>query len=152
MDFNDYVDNSKLQELVNDAHITWNAAEVSFEKLLADNHLSLSEDIAMIAGKLYAQVNNGGFMQWLDNGYANHDNLVLLAGCVKTETVKAVCKLAAQAIIIMQEMEDDYSNYEYYEPDSELARLNKLDTAFDVISEQFFRDVNEWLESFGGDA
>ena len=149
MDFNDYIEASKMQELVNSAHDKCSAKRVSFKELINGDHLLFLEDIAMIAGKLYAQVNNGGFLQWCDNGYADKGQVDFLLSCVKTDAVSEVVIMAERAITLFQDIERAYDEYEYYEPDTE--EIDRLTSAFYEINEQFFRDVNEWLLTLDGE-
>lgn len=67
----------KLQELVNVAHNKWvdNYLEAGVKQSLYEYTMNeeepLNERIALAVAKLNYQVENGGFMQYFDNGYAS---------------------------------------------------------------------------------
>ena len=66
--------------------------------------------IALSVGKLYQQVNNGGFCQWIGNGYAEEtlDHLEHAFDAIGGGNVAAVRKLVSQATAhdVLESLED----------------------------------------------
>ena len=85
--------------------------------------------IALVVGKLYQQVNNGGFAQWYWNGYAG-DSEAYLEDALKEiggESAAAVDELVRQAFArdVLESIESD-DEFETYGGDV----LDGLDTKF----------------------
>lgn len=65
------------------AYTRWQAPSNNWTKQEFWDQLSAQERIAVFAGNLTAQVNNGGFLQWCDNGYATPEVLGFLTRLCK---------------------------------------------------------------------
>jgi hypothetical protein len=135
------------------------------------NQLSFVEKVAVFTGNLNYQVENGGFMQWVYNGYSEcHYELVdILENHIKTESSIAVARMVETAIERNQDdnYDCDYCRYgcdcelEVYEDEDgneyedydcfcncecSEANCDDLDTNFYKLNEQLLKDIQEWLD------
>lgn len=105
-----------------------------FDDMLVEACDNDRERTAVVLGKLNQQVDNGGFMQWIDNDYAKHsrDYLgVLMDMGPVSKKVAALCEEA-------QEIAEDY-----YSDTDEIAELRMMDQC-DALDTQFYALQEEW--------
>lgn len=107
-------------------------------------NLSGEHALACVLGNLNYQVENGGFVQYLDNGYAEAADWFMRSAFdnLDTESTKIVSTLVGRfysrlGLYYMTR----YSEYEDY-PD-----FDDLDTEFYTVNEQFMADVEVYLQS-----
>jgi hypothetical protein len=86
---------ARWQATMTAAYERWTRGE-GYDRFLAG--LSGAERAAVLLGNLYQQVNNGGFRQWVDNGYGLHAGEVMslcrLAGPAGAAVADEVARIA----------------------------------------------------------
>lgn len=157
------------QEIMNNAYARW--VDDNMSKYDFWNQLTHIEKVAVFTGNLNYQVENGGFMQWIDNGYSEcYVELInILENHIKTETSIKVGDMVSKAIDRNQYdnydcdlcsygcdcepeiyEDEDGNKYEEYDCGCECecsqANYDDLDDKFYKINEQFLKDVQEWLD------
>lgn len=146
------------QKLVTDAYKTW-SQDKSYEDFL-DGLDQLSRD-AVLLGNMNSQVQNGGFHQWVENGYATHIH----------EVVEALEKLEGSAPLRVKKMLEkvepylndcrenrgcmgNYLNLPSWgsegsdeEYDAMTSEFNELDTDYYSFSKEFEEVVAGYFQS-----
>jgi hypothetical protein len=106
------------------------------------DQLNADERVAVFVGNLNYQVENGGFMQWMDNGYATDEVVGFLTRLfnnrIGTEATREVAELIKQAY----RFADEIRNYDFDEADRE---LDKLDRKFYELNAEMLADVERFL-------
>lgn len=122
------------QRLMNEAYDRWNSPPLqgkSYQDFLMK--LTPIHRDAVVLGNLNYQVENGGFSQWLGNGYG--ETMGFLRSAVDkmmTQTAKEVYSLARKAI--------------QFDPDSVCGEdTDDLDKAFYKINAQFLQDCEAYF-------
>lgn len=145
MNFNDYV---------TELYKRWGAQNLTFKEFL--HSLSIDEEVAVLIGVLDSQVCNGGFRQWVDNGYAIYVTEVVNAlYTVGTPTAKKVVNmlLKIQPFLDMDlEYEGPFGEYWIYDGDDEEDNIgaeiaDNLDDDYYKINDQLIKDTEEYLNS-----
>ena len=134
-------ENCVWQALMDDAYDRWQRINAenpnnpwTFEDML-DNCSEL-ERHAVALGKLNQQVENGGFIQWVDNGYG-------------PDTIDTLCDILPKMGPVSRKVLDmcvkfgDWDETELDEGDYELERWNEID---DRCSRNFYDLQDEWHE------
>lgn len=121
------------------------------------NKLDYTEKTAVAIGKLNQQVENGGFLQWYDNGYANvmvNDAESILDSMEQTEEVTSVLKLLQEYKKIKSEYDDaKEEKYGYGDDDDDdydgwedfVSDLSGLNNRFYKSNEGMMAQVNKKL-------
>lgn len=120
---------------------------IDTERELLDS-LDKVEKEAMVLGKFMQQVHNGGFAQWVDNGYAHHiDELIKALGNVGGSYSKKVIDLLESLLPYLDHngnfIEEDEPYEECYDVDT-----GELDKYGDPIYEEECYDT--WETSVPG--
>lgn len=63
------------QALMDQAYDRWQASSPQWSKQQFWDHLDAKERIAVFIGNMNCQVCNGGWMQWMSNGYATEETV-----------------------------------------------------------------------------
>jgi hypothetical protein len=120
--------------------------------------------VAVLTGKLYQQVTNGGFCQWEDNGYGTEESvrglLRIIQEMERLPECTEWCSLVKETIIsvnsiIHSEVASRYGGrYGYDEEDEEEngSELSLLDSEFYSrfkTDEDFFTPVAKYLQHLG---
>lgn len=141
----------KMLGLRDDAYTRWQSANAAAERGVSKDEfwktLSAQERRAIFAGDLNYQVCNGGFAQWIDNGYGVDETFAYLIGlCAELRTVATgrVKELlhavnAARATYEESENENDEGWSAFF------AATEDLSTAFYEVNEAFVHDVEKTL-------
>lgn len=115
--------------------------------------LNLYEAIAVYTGNLNYQVENGGFLQWHDNGYSDAYtrrraySLDYVFDCLDHyESVRTVQSIVQQAMNILREM-DDYDEFDDELREEHLEQLDVLDQQYYNVNEQFMQDIESVLST-----
>ena len=161
----------KQQDIMNEAYARWQNNDWSQEQFW--NQLSYVEKVAVFTGNLNYQVENGGFAQWIDNGYSDcADDLIdilsklgtstclIVAGMIKNamerkENANYECFYCLHGCECPPEIYEDQDDNEYEdyvcwcECECTYAEYDDLDTGFYKINDQFLADVQEWLNEQG---
>ena len=136
-----------IQKLMDQAYDRWRAADGMGKQDFWDQ-LDAAEKIAVFAGNLNYQVENGGFMQWIDNGYATIETVGFLLRLnlrLKTESAMAVSVLLDQVEAALGRIESDGNDYAAVLRDADEYDYEMLMDVFDPL-DSFFYNVNEaWL-------
>lgn len=136
------------QTLMNQACDRWQKDRTMSKADFFDS-LDADERFAVHTGNLTYQVQNGGFMQWRDNGYATPEavgylrhTLTRMGSPAATEVRKLLDQFASftEACEDARRMDED-------EWDELRAALDPLDIAFYDVDETFLAECESWLVS-----
>ena len=135
------------------AYVRWLKPDNDWSKQDFCDQLSAPERVAFFAGNLAAQVNNGGFMQWHDNGYATPEALGFLERlCVRldTETTGYVLELLKRFRPAQVDFVNEVNCGHWDDSDARYAAFetacDKLDCIFyDIDGDAFLADVEASL-------
>jgi len=147
MNANDALD--KWEELLEKAYNNRPQNE-SYEDFL--DSLPTVERHAVLLGTMDGQVKNGGWKQWVGNGYATQLQMVLrvLKQMGTDSAQKVVGMLRKLAPYIDSEMENRGTFHRYWKngdgPDEDF--LSALDDEYYALDEAFEKEVIAYLESF----
>lgn len=127
------------QDLMHGAYKKWRHP-LRYVQFLME--LDVKERRAVVLGNLNYQVENGGFLQWRDNGYdANLSFVYDAINAIGTDLSKQVCVLVEKACV---ETEAPYDDEEREETQGVFDALDKeyyaINTAFMAECEKFFED------------
>ena len=139
----------KMQALMNAAYARWQSAAGPGARGMSKDEfwatLSAQERRAVFTGNLNQQVTNGGFSQWIDNGYGVDEVFAYLLGLcaeIKTSASIAVKGLLHQANRARAKHERDDSDEGW---SAFILALGELDGDFYVVNEAFLVDVERTL-------
>ncbi len=105
--------------------------------------LDFDEKVAVLAGNLNYQVENGGFMQWADNGYISQmDALSIVLEQIDTETTNKVAHMLRHVADLTQD--DEYQRCDGAWEDF-VSGCDHLDTDFYKINQQFLDEVEAFI-------
>lgn len=113
--------------------------------------LSDIEKKAVVLGKLNYQVENGGFYQWVDNGYVSSiEYLLLVLKEMDTETSKKVAELLENIrpfVISGVKNTGCFGKYLTLDHEDVMDNIefNYLDDEYYNINEKFMEDCEEFL-------
>jgi hypothetical protein len=134
------------QRLMNSAYARWQATEGMTQAEFWSG-LSLAERVAVFAGNLNYQVENGGFVQWYDNGYsACREELRFICHRIGTPAAIEVADVLDRVGAIISsapprgfvgDREDDWDVFYY--------KLEQLDKTYDAVATAFLADVEAYL-------
>lgn len=133
----------ELQSLMTQAYDRWQASEWSKEEFW--DQLDADERFAVMVGNLNYQVENGGFFQWWDNGYATPENVnYLIRACDRVGTasamdVKALLQHFRYMIQHCDVNDEDNSPFEILG--------DMLDTRYYKVNNQFLKDCEEYISN-----
>ncbi len=114
------------QNTMNTAYEKWQAAgDISYESFVSN--LTEAERTAVLLGNLNYQVCNGGFRQWIDNGYVVAGKSVVDVLCVINTTL--TLDLADRIIKLLK-----------------LANVGVFDD-IDDTEDKFLNDLDDWYYS-----
>ncbi len=135
----------KLQALMNQAYSRW---PIRPGITLRDfwDILNADERLAVFVGTFNAQVCNGGFIQWYDNGYAKPevmDYLNRLCRRMDTELSHTVAELLTQFRVAQKKYEESLESPEDWEDLYDFS--NGLDSRFYEINEVWLAEVEATL-------
>lgn len=124
------------QSLMDSAYDKWETG--SYHEFLM--RLDFLERSAVVLGNLNYQVENGGFSQWMFNGY-NEGSLFLtfVLDDINTEISKQVKGLVVEAMHRF----NDYPGVNCADVDN----LDDLDSDYYAVSSKFLEEVEQYLES-----
>jgi hypothetical protein len=130
------------QGLMDSAYDKW---EKGMNKADFLESLDSPEAEAVVLGNLNYQVQNGGFYQWIDNGYAelSASDVLFVLKRMKTPAARAVIKMVRQVIEYMDSgaFGDDGEEHD----EEALDALDKLDDEYYVLDDQFNNDIEKYL-------
>ena len=137
------MDESKFplfQNLTDKAYAVWQKTKAGFTEVLMD--LDRNERNALVLDKLIGQVQNGGFSQWIDNGYATEVDFTFLKHALQavgTDTAMTVLRMAERAVKLAAEREGE----------EEIIELDELDTKFYELDDQLILDIEAYFVTRG---
>ena len=110
------------------------------------NQLVGMEVIAIPLGNFNYQVENGGFIQWIDNGYAKVGltNLKIGLQMIGTETAKAALELVAEVENVLGDSADS-NDFDEDEWEIMYRSLGPLNSKYYLINEQLVIDADEFF-------
>lgn len=122
-----------MQELMDAAYDGWQAnPRKTYRDFLFD--LPVDQKEAVLIGNLNYQVENGGFSQWILNGYGAHYEAVLtVLERINTDTSRAAYELIDRKVA-------PFIHYEHGEVD-----FNAADDAFYALNDQLIADADAYL-------
>lgn len=131
------------QALMNVAYDRWHKNEWSYEEML--DACTQSEREAVLLGNLNYQVNNGGFIQWVDNGYATRiAEVVDVLESVGGSTISNIISMLNRVYPYLNEgFKNKGCAGEYFlrmddeEYEDMIADLDELDSRFYAANEEF---------------
>lgn len=135
------------QELMDQAYDKWQKhPQMPYNEFLYN--LNTKEQQAVLLGNLNYQVGNGGFDQWVSNGYATHGEdvievLQLMATPIATELVERLPDL-----LDFVDLDQDNRGCDDYWKDPEdipSEMMDELANWFYSVNEQFEEEVEEFL-------
>lgn len=138
---------TRMQKLMGATYDRWQKND-RWSKQDFWDQLSADERFAVFLGNMNYQVQNGGFSQWLGNGYATKETVgYILCACdrIGTPAAREVWGLverfwdAARDFDERAADEDEYAEFE--------GALDGLDTAYYAIDDQFMADAEAHLVS-----
>jgi len=105
--------------------------------------LSPAEAVAVHCGNMNYQVQNGGWMQWMDNGYMTEESIRTISTTLrqmdKWEVAKSVSSVFERAVEAMTRVASD----EDYDELSDV--LSPLDIEYYTLDQAFVKAVEEFL-------
>lgn len=138
------------QKLMDQAYARWQAQQGGWSKEQFWAQLSAAERFAVFTGNMTYQVQNGGWMQWYDNGYGTDETVSeILVYCQQmgTPAALAVRKILQDVCLIQKGMalgdeagEDDEEDYRAYS-----NALDPLCDAFYQVDAQFLVECEQYL-------
>ena len=153
------------QKLMNEAYDLWKSND-NWSKEEFFEQLDRKHRIAVALGNMNYQVENGGFSQWIYNGYAqNHFRFILLLlgsksiEALKLSNVKKVYQILIEAerpIKDMIELFGESNRYKSYEDDEDdeyrekelNEELDEFDTKYYIIdNDELLKEFNVILEN-----
>lgn len=135
----------KTQALMDQAYARFKANR-QWSKQDFWDQLDAQERIAVFAGNLNYQVENGGFMQWFDNGYATDEvtgfliRLCQRIGSPTSDKVEMILRDFLDHTRGRNSRDDDADDW-----DSLFELLEPLNTRYYEINNQFMSDVETYL-------
>lgn len=97
---------------------------------------------AIVFKNLNYQVDNGGFLQWIENGYIDEMPYILrYLGEIGTETANKLVTMLEevneihQSSKVMDQYGEEYEEYPYQE----------MDTAYNEINQTLLQEIETWL-------
>jgi hypothetical protein len=149
-------DDLTMQRVMNEAYAEWGDAssQAAFYEKWKDNHVRL---MAVVMGNLNYQVENGGWVQWADNQYAEAARPYIfdLLSALNTDNARTVEGFVRQVYREMRN-EKDFDRYHqrsgswlsdhWNEDDYYDWNLEGADTAYYAISDAFMLEVNAYIE------
>jgi hypothetical protein len=151
------IEDSMLQQVMDVAYARWQKNEHwSMQQFW--EQLSEQETFVVHMGKLNQQVCNGGFEQWLSNGYGTNGVMTYLMPKLReigTPAAKAVANMIAELYEALndEEVQDDDHVFENGTGahcdecghDHDVFDTDKIDTAFYKVNEELMRDADAFL-------
>jgi cytochrome c553 len=122
-----------LQKALNDIHKEWRDKNYTLEQML-ENLPTDTHKMLFALAKLHYQVQNGGFQQWIDNGYAGNGQGDLLIQDLPTQGVLG--NIRAILIRVLEALQDHAE-----ENDSE---CHSFDDAEEVLRSTSNSDRDTW--------
>lgn len=143
------MENSRMQELMTQAYERWQAnRDWSIEKFW--DQLDADERMAVFTGNFNYQVENGGFIQWYDNRYAQPqvvDYLLRLCDDINTDASKKVKELIKSFKNALKSCQvDRRGDLEIEDWDALCDTCNGLDSPYYEINQQFLEDMEKYIE------
>lgn len=138
------------QKLMTQAHDKWQNSKWSIAEFYSN--LTPIERAACVLGHFNYQVENGGFSQWVFNGYAKAAEpfLFKILRNMNTPLSKKVTKLTEEALYKI-ELNDKKSNrYSHYGEDEEDEYISTDEECnhYYKINDEFMKDCLHYLESY----
>ncbi len=149
----------RIQTAMNKAYDRWQKHQVTttgtmpedtqsstWSKQMFWDHLDADERFAVFIGNFNYQVENGGFTQWLSNGYAEDEIVSFLhRACdrIATPLAKQVQDLLGEFVLL----KGDYDSGRYDDEagvDERYSEFSALDTRYYAINEQFMIDAEAY--------
>jgi hypothetical protein len=136
------------QAVMNGAYEKWQNGW-SYENFL--DHLTYLERCVVVTGNLNYQVENGGFMQWYDNGYHKGSNTLLyfLENELATDTAKYVARLVRKCTERYDEYDSSlvWNKWPSYNSEigSEGPETGHLDNAYYKINETLMSELESYV-------
>lgn len=123
-----------LQPIMDRAYTKWPQDSHDFEDFLMV--LDITERRVVAIGKLNQQVENGGFVQWRDNGYDHGKQFLIEAlRTLRTDSARTVLALVQNALSVEISYRDRYG---------ELVEIESAQDELDSLSDEFYK-VNDQL-------
>lgn len=106
--------------------------------------LTCAERRAVLVGNMNYQVENGGFSQWLGNGYATHENVKLIRAYL-SEMENCIYALELDDILESFQKLGNSLGWDVNAWDEDNYEEQKLDKRFYDMNAQFMRSFDEHL-------
>jgi hypothetical protein len=139
----------RTQRLMDGAYDRWQTQKDTMTRQEFWDQLDADERVAVFLGNLNYQVENGGFSQWLDNGYATLETVGFIG-----RTCVGMCTASSMAVHgLLCEFEAacggtvDVRSGEYTESYADFDRLGALDSRYYAVHEAFMADVESMLSA-----
>lgn len=128
-----------IQKLMDQAYARFDRG-MSLEQFW--DQLNADERVAVFVGNLNYQVENGGFMQWIDNGYATNETVAFLNRLFNVrigfDSTRRVAQLMNQAYSFADGVREE--DFDYLD-----SQLDQLDRDFYEINDEMMADVERFL-------
>jgi hypothetical protein len=139
------LDDTMIQKLMTEAYERWRETPQWTMQAFWDQ-LSDEERYAVFIGNMNYQVENGGWIQWVDNRYGNEETCqYLIEACKKIGTesaiaVKVLIELVKERLAELQNPDPDDDRWQG------LAYcMGKLDLDYYEVKDQFMIDAEDYL-------
>jgi hypothetical protein len=141
-----------FQNLMDRAYDRWQSAEQMSKQAFWDQ-LDAAERVAVFCGNMNYQVENGGFAQWLDNGYGTDETIrfiIRLNKRLDTDAAKQVNELLFQLLATLrnfriEDPSDTWRDLDECDADEFMDCLNPLDTKFYDVNDAWCTDLEALL-------
>lgn len=147
-----------FQATMDRAYDRWQAAQGMSQQAFWDQ-LSYPERIAVYAGNLNYQVENGGFIQWMDNNYAKTEVVSFLTRTLERMTgpgAAAVLKILKDFIRVTRaygiDLDEGLRGFDDRDYESLYKALEPLNERFYDINDDFVAEIEVLLNSIAQEA
>jgi hypothetical protein len=141
------VDTSTWQELMDNAYDKWQD-KMKYEEFLSE--LDTKEKHAVLLGNLNYQVQNGGFYQWVDNGYATNGQYLIeiLQHLMKSPIALELAERLPDLLDFVDMTKKNrgiFGNYWLDGDDVPEEMMDDLTNWFYSVNDKFEEEVEEFL-------
>jgi hypothetical protein len=137
----------EAQKVMDAAYEKWQAnKEWSYSDFV--NHLDYLEKVVVVTGNLNYQVENGGFMQWHDNGYstANSTLVWFLENELATDASKEVAKLIRTCVGRYAQVDTGRNRWSNFDDDDDSdPYTNDLSNQYYELNDALMNDLEAYV-------
>ena len=135
----------RIQSLMDAAYTAWQAEQSkSYDDFIFD--LDGTHKAAVLIGNLNYQVENGGFTQWMDNGYGDHAaDVARVLARIGTPTARRVDEMVQTVKATWARYEADRRRWAD-DNDDNYPDFDALDTEYYSINAQLLIDTEAYLQ------